>query len=360
MFIDNDIKLDFNDVLILPKRSQLNSRSEVNLNRKITFKHSKDVFNGIPIIASNMDGVGTFQMAKVLQKYNVMTAICKHESIYNWIQYSKDLNLNYVIVSTGTRKEDLDKVSEIIETIGIKYICIDVANGYSQNFISFVEQVRKQYPTKTIIAGNIVSKEMVEALIFAGADIVKCGIGNGNCCTTRKQTGVGYPQLSTIIECANYAHGLNAHILSDGGCIVPGDVAKSFGAGADFQMIGSMFSGHKEGNQEIITKYTRKKYLDSIDDELYEQHQFVEFYGMSSKKAQEKHNNGLNDYRSSEGREVLIPYRGNIEDTLKNILGGIRSTCTYVGAKELKNLPKCCSFVRVNRQLSTEYEKYEV
>ena len=117
-----------------------------------------------------------------------------------------------------------------------------------------VAQVRAEFPNHTILAGNVVTGEMVEELILSGADIIKVGIGPGSVCTTRKKTGVGYPQLSAVLECADAAHGLGGHIISDGGCTCPGDVAKAFGAGADFVMMGGMLAGHDQSGGEVISK----------------------------------------------------------------------------------------------------------
>ena len=243
---------------------------------------------------------------------------------------------NYVALSCGTSKDSYTRLNNVLKkNPKFKFICIDVANGYSENFSKFVSEVRKKHPTKTIIAGNVVTADMTQELVLSGADIVKVGIGPGSVCTTRIQTGVGYPQLSAVLECADAAHGLGAHIIADGGCTSPGDVAKGFGAGADFVMLGGMLAGHKEGGGEII-KDNEKSY--------------IEFYGSSSEEANEKHYGGLADYRSSEGKKVRIEYRSSLDKTVKDILGGIRSSCTYVGAPTLKQLSKCTTFVRVNNQ----------
>tara|TARA_B100001123_G_scaffold299155_1_gene333676 strand:- start:63 stop:752 length:690 start_codon:yes stop_codon:yes gene_type:complete len=222
-----------------------------------------------------------------------------------------------------------------------EFICIDIANGYSDHFSKFVSSVREKYPTKTIIAGNVVTADMTQELVMNGADIVKVGIGPGSVCTTRIQTGVGYPQLSAVIECADAAHGLGAHIIADGGCTCPGDVAKAFGGGGDFVMLGGMFAGHEEGGGKKIKKNGS---------------QFIEFYGSSSNTAITKHYGGLSHYRSSEGKKVQLKYRGKIKDTVQNILGGLRSSCTYVGAPSLKQLSKCTTFVRVNQQYNDTFE----
>ncbi len=346
MRIENDLKLGFKDVMIRPKRSTLKSRSQVNLQREFTFLHSPIVWKGIPIMAANMDTVGTFEMAIELAKHQLFTAIHKHYSIDEWryfIKNSSKETINNIAISTGTSKEDFEKVKQILtEFPEINFICVDVANGYSEHFVSFVIKMRKQHPKKVIIAGNVVTGEMVEELLLSGADIVKVGIGPGSVCTTRVKTGVGYPQLSAIIECADAAHGMGGHIISDGGCKIPGDIAKAFGGSADFVMLGGMLAGHIESGGELIEKNGEK---------------FKAFYGMSSETAMNKHSGGVANYRASEGKTVEVPFRGNVENTITDILGGIRSTCTYVGAKRLKELTKRTTFIRVQEQENQVYTK---
>ena len=345
MRIENEVKLDFKDVLIRPKRSTLGSRKEVDLNREFKFRNAlvnvnittKREYLGIPIMASNMDGVGTFEMAKALKHLLVFTCLVKtysKEEIVNFFKSDPDLKES-VAVSIGITEKDNDKFKEIYkEYYDIKYVCIDVANGYSERFVEFVRDFRLLYPQIVIIAGNVVTGEMTEELILSGADIVKVGIGPGSVCTTRIKTGVGYPQLSSIMECADAAHGLGGHIIADGGCTSPGDVAKAFGGGADYVMLGGMLAGHDEGRGEVIEGK-------------------VQFYGMSSKAANEKHFGGLKEYRASEGRDVQIPYKGKVGDSIKEILGGLRSACTYVGANKLKRLSKCTTFIRCTQQFNT-------
>ncbi len=344
MRIEEEIKLDYSDVLFRPKRSTLKSRSEVNLKRKYNFKYSKINWEGIPIIASNMDGVGEAGIATKLASFKMMTALTKQhdEKQIKSLQKNKFIN-NFVALSCGTSKESYARLNQILKKHPkFNFICIDVANGYSENFSKFVSEVRKKYPSKTIIAGNVVTADMTQELVLSGADIVKVGIGPGSVCTTRIQTGVGYPQLSAVLECADAAHGLGAHIIADGGCTSPGDVAKGFGAGADFVMLGGMLAGHKEGGGKIV----------NADGKRY-----IEFYGSSSEEANEKHYGGLADYRSSEGKKVRIEYRASLDKTVKDILGGIRSSCTYVGAPTLKQLSKCTTFVRVNNQYNDVFGK---
>lgn len=344
MRIEYDIKLGFKDVMIRPKRSTLKSRSEVNLERSFKFLHSPITWAGIPIMAANMDTVGTFEMARVLSKQGLFTAIHKHYSTNDWNLFSSNITEaveNNIAVSTGIGKQDSEKLANVFKfNPYLKFICIDVANGYSEHFSDFVKQTREQYPDKVIIAGNVVTGEMVEELLLSGADVVKVGIGPGSVCTTRVKTGVGYPQLSAIIECADAAHGLGGQIVSDGGCTTPGDIAKAFGAGADFVMLGGMLSGHNESGGEVIEKQGKP---------------YRKFYGMSSSTAMEKHVGGIAEYRASEGKTVEIPYKGPVENTLQDILGGLRSTCTYVGAQRLKELTKRTTFIRVNEQENRVY-----
>lgn len=359
MRIENEILLDFKDVLIRPKRSTLGSRKEVSLSRTYKFKHSGYEWTGVPIMAANMDGVGTLKMAKALAKFDMFTCLTKNHQFYDFDNTSPDAK--HFAVSTGIRDDDYNGVKIILDTYpDIQFICIDVANGYSEYFGDFVAKVRKDYPNHTIIAGNVVTADMTQELILRGADIIKVGIGPGSVCTTRIQTGVGYPQLSAIMECADAAHGLGGHIIADGGCVCPGDVAKAFGAGADFVMLGGMLAGHDEGGGKIITKHFQtnqfatvewSEWGEEVTNQLaVEKKQFVQFYGMSSETAMNKHHGGMADYRSSEGRTVEVPYKGKVENTIKDILGGIRSTCTYVGAPSLKQLSKCTTFVRVTQQ----------
>jgi len=351
MRIEDEVKLDYSDVLIRPKRSTLGSRSEVDLVKFYRFKHSRYEYEGIPIMAANMDGVGTLSMAQTLGQHRLFTCLVKslNKDIDNFATFRMDPD-NYA-VSTGTGSEDFRNLNTIVTGLGSQFICVDVANGYSEHFGDFIEAVRNRWPNKTIIAGNVVTADMTQELILRGADIVKVGIGPGSVCTTRIQTGVGYPQLSAIIECADAAHGLNAHIIADGGCTCPGDVAKAFGAGADFVMLGGMLAGHDEGGGDIIHKSFLSNELDnSTGEQFVETVDYVKFYGMSSDTAMEKHQGGVAEYRSSEGRTVDIPYRGPVIKTVQDILGGLRSTCTYVGAETLKQLPKCTTFIRVNNQ----------
>ena len=385
MIIEENVKLDYKDVLLRPKRSVLTSRKDVELDRQFTFNNGETYYD-IPIMAANMDGVGTFEMADALGKLGLFTCLTKSYTVEHLVKYFtavddewidvKDIKKlqrkNYTAYSLGISDDDEYKFAEVYEKTdwGIKYVNIDVANGYTKRFADFVKNFRHCYPDVVIIAGNVVTADQTQELILNGADIVKVGIGPGSVCTTRIQTGVGYPQLSAVIECADAAHGLGGHIIADGGCTTPGDIAKAFGAGADFVMLGGMLAGHDEGGGKVVTKYYQtgqyqKQHDSGFDGEIpsldryvpmFEERKFVEFYGMSSDKANEKHFGGLKDYRSSEGRDVEIPYRGDINKTVQDILGGLRSACTYIGAVRLKHMSKCATFVRCNDTHNRVYE----
>ena len=368
MRIESEVKLDFSDVLIRPKRSTLGSRKEVDLCRSYTFRNYDPDFpenterhghySGVPIMASNMDGVGTFEMADALLKEGMFTCLVKTYSASDLLEYfsNDSKRREYVAMSVGIAEHDLEKLDRVMGTNPVKYLCIDVANGYSERFATIVEQIRNKYAELIIIAGNVVTGEMTEELILSGADIVKVGIGPGSVCTTRIQTGVGYPQLSAVIECADAAHGLGGHIIADGGCTCPGDVAKAFAGGADFVMLGGMLAGHDEGGGEVITKRYLTNEMNSDGSPVVEEKQFVQFYGMSSESANDKHFGGLKNYRSSEGRTVLVPYKGPVANTIQEILGGIRSACTYTGALKLKQLSKCATFIRCTQTHNSVYE----
>ena len=348
MRIESDLKLDYKDVLLKPKRSKLTSRKDVDMEREFKFLNSGKEFTGIPIIASSMDGVGTFSMAKILQNYKMLTVLRKHYEPEDWDNaVASGLDLNYVSICTGTNRiwdEDAPEfltLKVVLEKYPeIPFITLDVANGYHENFVDFVAQMREDFPEQTIIAGNVITAEMTEELILRGADIVKCGIGPGSVCTTRLMTGVGIPQLSGIIECADAAHGVGGQVIAEGGCVYPGDVAKAFGAGADFVMLGGMLAGHEESEIAIL------------DGKM-------EFYGMGSDRAMEIHGARKDGYRGAEGKEIKIPYKGKVEDTMTEIIGGVRSACTYIGATKIKDMPKCATFVQVLQQENQVFNLFE-
>ena len=344
MRIETEVKLDFKDVLIRPKRSTLSTRSNVDISREFRFRHAGVEYHGVPIVAANMDTIGTFEMARAIDAFELSTALHKHYEVAHYVAFFAALaRKSAAFYSLGIAKSDEDKFHKVMDQAGtgesgaVRYVCIDVANGYTEAFVRFVARVRERYPQLVIMAGNVCTGEMTEELILSGADIVKVGIGPGSVCTTRRMTGVGYPQLSAIIECADAAHGLEGHICADGGCTTPGDIAKAFGGGADFVMLGGMLAGHDESGGELVERGGQK---------------FRSFYGMSSKAAMEKYAGGVAEYRAAEGKEVLVPYRGPVAATASEILGGVRSACTYVGARRLRELSKRTTFVRVTQQLN--------
>ena len=345
MHIEHEVKLDFKDVLIRPKRSTLTSRAEVEVEREFRFRHGAARYQGIPIVAANMDTTGTMQMAGALAKLGLSVALHKHYEPARYLQFFGALERkSAALFSVGITPSDEEKFHQVVDAAdgAIEYVCIDVANGYHENFVAFVRRIRTRYPRLVIMAGNVVTGEMTEELILSGADIVKVGIGPGSVCTTRMMTGVGYPQLSAVIECADAAHGLGGHICSDGGCVTAGDIAKAFGAGSDFVMLGGMLAGHAECGGDIVER----------DGQRYQR-----FYGMSSKMAMDMHAGGVADYRAAEGKEVLVPYRGEVAQTVQEIIGGLRSACAYVGARRLKELSKRTTFVRVTQQANEIFAK---
>ena len=344
MIIEDDIKLDYSDVLIRPKRSTLTSRFDVELERTYTFYHSGMEWTGVPIMASNMDTTGTFEMHKVLSRSGMVTCIARHYNTDGKLWNESD-NRNKLCVMSGISKPEISEIVGILTTFpDVAFVGLDVANGYTINFVEAIKRLREQLHDVTIIAGNVVTGDMTAELLLAGADIVKVGIGGGSVCTTRIKTGVGYPQLSAVIECADAAHGIGGHIIADGGCNSSGDMVKAFAAGADFVMAGGMLAGHEECDGILV-------FEDDIETPVG-----MEFYGMASQTAMDRHGNPNREYRGEEGKTVVIPYRGPVEHTAKDILGGIRSACTYVGAKRLKDLTKCTTFVRVNNTHNRIFE----
>lgn len=364
--IISDIKLNFDDVLIKPKRSSLSSRSQVILERNFTFPHSSRTLKCVPIFAANMDTTGSIAMGKKLQEYNCLTCLHKHYSTDTKIKFFAEQKLDNIFYSTGISESDLAEITYIynnltLRTLYIPNICVDVANGYSEKFVETLAGIREKYPEIIIMAGNVVTPEMTEELILrGGVDIVKVGIGSGSVCTTRLKTGIGYPQLSAVIECADAAHGLGGHICSDGGCTTPADICKAFGGNADFVMLGGMLAGtdccdgewEYEWNCNTLGEDSRgnKSWWQPYDPGYPTQKRKVslKFYGMSSAEAMHKHIGEVAEYRTSEGRCVSIPYKGTTDDVIKDILGGIRSACTYTGAKEIKSLGKNTTFILVN------------
>lgn len=353
MHIEHELKLDFSDVLLRPKRSTLTSRKQVDLERTFKFYHSPKTWTGVPLMTANMASCGTFEMARILSEYKIITTFHKYYSINDYKQFFKKFNNpDYIAYTLGMREKDFKQLKEMIDAKIIdnfSFICVDIPNGYITDFANFVSRVRKLCPDHIIIAGNVVSKEITEELILNGADIVKVGIGSGSVCTTRKMTGVGMPQLSAVIETSDAAHGISKDgkcglIISDGGAVVPGDVAKAFCGGADFLMSGQLFSGFDESAGETIEVNGVKH---------------KEYYGSSSNKALEV-NYGMKEiHRASEGRHVSMPIKGSVHDSMQDLFGALRSTGTYIGAAKLKEFSRRATFMRVNNQLNVSLQSYD-
>lgn len=345
MKISTDVKLDDDDVILVPQRSLLTSRSEVELTRKFKFYHSSREFNGIPLISANMSCVSGFQLAQSLQKHKIVT--CLHKYIdYDHLKllFGQDiLKPEYTWVSIGMSNDELNKLVNFTSQLNYKpNICVDVANGYMSKFVDFTKRVRDLFPDSVLLCGNVCTPEMVQELILTSTDIVKINIGPGFGCTSRSVAGVGFPSISCIDECEHAAHGLKSGdgrlglICSDGGQKNSGDIAKRYCAGADFQMVGRLFASHDE-NSDVC------EWEEDLGGNRYSL-----YYGMSSHFAQNKHLNQNKNYRASEGTIRKIPYKGSIDKTIQEITGGLRSCGAYIGANCLADFSKCASFVRVN------------
>jgi GMP reductase len=347
-------KLDFHQVLIEPKRSNLNSRSEVNLERTFRFSNGQ-TWTGVPIIAANMSTTGTFGVYDELVKHKMLVALHKFYGVQDYVNHKilceaegRVFDPNYFMVSTGIRDEDFEQLCAICQAIDVKWICIDIANGYIPNMLAFCKKVRAQFPDKIIVGGNVATPDMVITLCLeGGVDVIKAGIGPGSACTTRLKTGVGMPQLSCIMDCGDAAHGVGKYIIGDGGITCPGDLSKAFCGGADFVMMGGVFAGHDENPGEMIER------IDNVTGTLK---RYKLFYGMSSTHAMMTFYGKKNSYRASEGKVVEVPYKGAMKDTIEDYLGGLRSTCTYIGATCIKHMSRCTTFVLVGQQLNNVFK----
>ena len=347
MNIIQDIQIDFSDVLLKPKRSLLSSRKEVILERTFKGVHFPLEFTIVPIVVSNMSSITTWEMAEEAVKHNIIIAMDKFKSASDWISRKEwiEQNNKNIWYTFGIRNGEYEAFKELKKQVDLKFVMIDVPNGYIEDFSRFVRKVREENPTLFITVGNVVSGEMVQELILNGADVVKCGIGGGANCSTRLVTGVGRPQLSCVIDCSDSAHGNNGYVMSDGGIRTVGDFSKAFCAGADFVMAGSFFAGTDECEGEILSEGINKRYKVN--------------YGMSSSHAMKKHYGGQESHRASEGFVTKVPYKGKVSKVLSELFGGLRSTGTYIGAKTIKNFPKCATFYLVNRQVSHQHEKMD-
>ncbi len=348
MKIEQDVKLDFDDVLIKPKRSESPSRSAVTLEREFHFKYSPHTKKWFPIVSANMDTTGSFEMGKALWPENTLVALHKFYLPSQLESYFNNAYSTNTFYTLGINSEDFKKFQTFTEYHKgpPELICIDVANGYTKYFVNFCAKIRELAPMSVIMAGNVCTPEMTQEIIINGkADIVKIGIGPGSVCTTRMVTGVGYPQLSAIAECADVAHGLEAHICADGGMDREDKICKAFGAGADFCMLGGMLAGTDECEGEWTAEHV------DISEKPYKLYgkRFLKYHGMSSEQAMDLHSGGMADYKAAEGIEIIVPAKGPAAKIIQKIKGSLRSSCTLIGANSLKDHPKCCTFIRTNR-----------
>lgn len=371
MKILGSTKLDFDDVLIRPKSSETASRSAVELLRHFDrFPNSTRSLSCVPIFAANMDTTGTFAMADALMQRNWMTCLHKHYSIEELINYytlDNSVDVPYpsrlidcVWYSLGITDADINKLRSFLTFTNFSpNLCVDVANGYTDYFIEKLAEIRSVSQESIIMAGNVATHEMVDRVIRQGkADIVKLGIGPGSVCTTRLVTGVGYPQLSAVMESADTAHGSqHGYVCADGGCKTSGDICKAFGANADFVMLGGIFAGADECNGEWEYEWTGMncQLFNPFNPEGDPPKTRLKYYGMSSYEAQDKYSGGPQDHRGSEGKAVYVDHKGPAEGLCKQIEGGIRSCCAYIGAKHIKDMGKCTTFVQVSRTHNTVF-----
>lgn len=340
MIIKDDIKLDFKDVLLEPQITQISSRKEVNLNVQLLSLHSKQIIRGIPVISANMSSVSTFSMAKALSEQNMFCAIHKHYTVDELVDFyhsnEDGLYDKHVFYTLGISDSDIEKLMKFISLYSIpSLICMDVANGYMTSFAKKISEIRRLCRNSIIMAGNVVTPNGAISLLNAGADIIKVGIGSSAACRTRTVAGVGIPQLSAILETVDAVHHMNGMLCSDGGCNTPADFGKAFAAGADFVMSGTMFAGHDECEGAIIDGNK------------------MGFYGMSSETAMDLHNGGMASYRASEGIYTTVDYKGPVINTINKVLGGLRSTGSYINAKHLNEFTKNATFIKVNRTHNT-------
>ena len=352
--ISDDIKLSYDDVLIVPQANSFKSRKDIEVEVEYGFLHSSKVFRGVPIMTANMATCGTFEIAKVLSTYNIITTFHKYYTVSEYVDFFKEFNSSYTICYTlGSREKDIEQLKEMIEMRLIDnfdFICIDVPNGYIDVFIETISLVRGLCPNHIIIAGNVVTPEQTLKCLKAGCDVVKIGIGPGSACTTRRMAGVGYPQISAVLECSKVAQeyvaktGHRGRVICDGGQQFVGDVCKGFCAGADFNMFGSMFSGYDESGGEVVEFYGKK---------------YKEYFGSSSTKALNKFYGKKDKHRASEGRETYVEYKGSIHDFIQELFGGIRSCGTYIGAKGISEFFERSVFVRTNQQVTNYLEQNE-
>lgn len=362
MRIETEIELDYSDVLIKPRRSTIASRKDADITREYKFRWSGRTVKGTGIMQANMGTIGNFEVSRKMLNSGLFACLHKHHNVEDLVEFYRTLNdkdETYLrcLLAVGLKDNGVEKVREIKRQLGITVsVRLDVPNGYIPQIKDLVVSLRHEFPDMIIFVGNVVTGDITEDLILNGADCCCVGVGSGAACTTRRQTGVGRPQLSAVIECADAAHQVGGMVCADGGITCPGDIGKAFGAGGDFVMIGGLYAGTDEAEGEIVEKYYKTGEVTVDHAPVYTCKKFKQFYGMSSTLAQEKFGNGKPSYRASEGRVTLVPYVGSVDDVNEEFLGGLRSTMTYLGAKRLKDIPKCCVFYRVNHQLNTIYE----
>ena len=331
-------KIDFKDVLIVPNKTTIKSRKEVSLQREFTFKNNTK-WKGVPIISSNMDTVSDVKTFDILRQHDYITCFPKHYNKKWTLDFPKHLELvdNYMLTCGTGDSNNLIALVKKLYTFGIhpRFICVDVANGYMKQLEDTCVQIKSFFPECILVAGNVVTPDSVyELMSQCGVDIVKIGIGSGAVCTTRLKAGVGYPQLSAMLECKSAAELGGGYLISDGGIVYPCDIAKAFAAGSDFVMCGSILAGHDESPGELVIAEDGQKYKT--------------YYGMASETAVKKYNEGKMGYRTAEGKKVLIKLKGPLDTTIEDINGSLRSACSYTDSRNLEEFYNKSKFIEVN------------
>lgn len=328
--------LTFDDVLISPQFSNIKSRKDVDLTTTIS-----DLTLKLPIFSAPMDTVSGPEMNEALYDHGAMGCLHRFMSIEENVKqfYESDRK---AVVSVGLN--DWERV-EALYADGANKFLLDVANGAQMQVVEWVKQFRAKYKNEWLMVGNFASYNTITDFVVAlnenahYVDAWRVGIGPGAACTTRIKTGIGVPQLSAIIDCARTGY----DIVADGGIKNAGDVAKALAAGAKAVMLGSMLAGTAESPGDLISRPSKKQPLSC--DMLMMDH-FKSYRGSASKESYEAQGKSQ-DYISAEGESFLVPYKGPVKDVLKDIEGGLRSSFTYVGAKNLNEFQEKAIFVKI-------------
>lgn len=328
--------LSFNDVLLQPQYSDIESRLDTDLTTRLTnnisIKH--------PICSTNMDNVTDIEMMRTMAKSGSAGFLHRFNYYGNTLQTMRTLHgtISPLVVSVGVKEEDYELLGLLTEEHETRpdVILIDIAHGHSKRVIEMVKYIVENYSID-VIAGNVATKEAAMQLCDAGVNAIRVGIGGSMVCTTRTITGSGMPTLQSIIDCYEVTKKYNVPIIADGGFKNSGDIVKALAFGAESVSLGSLLAATSDSPGEIIRERVAS-YIGSVPQPMITTVEKKKFYGMASKDAQNMHNNGLKEGTAPEGRTILLPYQGETIDVLNELLGGIRSGLTYSGARNIQEL----------------------